>query len=82
MLFLPIHVHGERQVFAGLKEMQFFLQQQRVGAEINVLLPRHQPFDDLVDFRVHQRLTAGDRNHRRAALFHGLEAFFRAQFRF
>ena len=32
MLFLPIHVHRERQVFAGLKKSKFFFEQQRVGA--------------------------------------------------
>src|SRR6266852_8267370 len=40
MLFLPVHVHGEGQVFAGLEKMKLFFQEQRVGAEIDVLLPR------------------------------------------
>ncbi len=62
--------------------MQLFFQEQRVGAEINVLFPRNQPLDDFVDLRVHQRFAAGDRNHRRSAFIHGFEAFFRRQFRF
>ena len=59
--------------------MQLFLEQQGIGAEIDVFLPRDETLDDLIDFRVHQRLAAGNRNHRRAALVHGLETFFRAQ---
>ncbi len=55
MLFLPVHVHGEGQVLAGLEKMKLFFQEQRVGAEIDVLLPRHQALDDLLDLRVHQR---------------------------
>jgi len=70
-------MHRERQIFAGLEKMQLFLQEQRIGTEIDVLFPRDQAFDDLVDLRVHQRLATGNRNHGRAALVHGLEALFR-----
>ena len=59
--------------------MELFFQQQRVRAEIDVLLARHQTFDDLVDLRMHQRLAAGDRNHRRAAFLDRLEALLRRQ---
>ena len=41
MFFLAIHVHGEGQVLARLEEVQLFLQEQRVGAQINVFLPRY-----------------------------------------
>ena len=39
---LAVHVNGERQILAGLEEVQLFLQQQRVGAEIDVFLARDQ----------------------------------------
>ena len=78
VLFFPIHMHGKRQVFTRLEKVQLLFEQQGVGAEINVFLPRDQPFDNLVDFRVHQRLAAGDRYHRRAAFIHRLEALFRS----
>ena len=78
VLALAIHVHGERQVLARREKMDLFFQQQRVGAEVDVLLARDQPVDDLVDLRMHQRLAAGDGDHRRAALFDGLEALLRA----
>ena len=63
----------------GVKRSIFSLQQQRVRAEINVLLPRDQTFDNLVDLGMHQRLAAGNGNHRRAAFVHRLEALFRRE---
>ena len=80
MLFLPIHVNGKRQVLARLEKMEFFLEQEGIGAEIDVLLARDEAFHNLVNFGVHQRLAAGDGYHWRAALFHGFEAFFGRQF--
>ena len=53
VLVLPVQVHAEGQVLARLEEVDLFLQQQRVGAQVDVLLPRHQALDDLVDLRVH-----------------------------
>ncbi len=77
MLFaLAVEVHAEGQVFAGLEEIDFFLQQQGVGAEVNVFLAGDQAFDDLADLRVHQRLAAGDGDHGGAAFVDGAEAFF------
>ena len=82
VFFLPVHVHGKCQVLAGLEKMQLFLQQERIGAEIDVFLARDQALDDLVNLRVHQGLAAGDRNHRCAALVHRFEAIFGTQIRF
>ena len=48
---LPVYVHGESQIFAGLEEVEFFFQQQCVGAEIDVFFPRDEAFDDFVDLR-------------------------------
>ena len=52
----------------GLKSVELLLQQQRVGAQVDELLARDQLAHDLVDLGVDQRLAAGDRDHRRAAL--------------
>ena len=79
VLLLAVHVDAEGEVLARLEQVELFLQQQRVGAEVDVLLPRDQPFDDFVDLRVQQRLAAGDANHRRAALVDRLEALLRRE---
>src|SRR5579871_3148119 len=80
VLALAINVNREGEVFARLEEMELFFEQQRVGAEIDVLFARDEPLDDFVDLGMHQRLAAGDGDHRRAALIYGFEAFFRAKF--
>ena len=74
MLALSVHVNGEGEVLAGLEQVQLFLQQERVGAEINVFLARDQAFDDLSDLRVHERLATGNAHQRNAAFFDCLEA--------
>ena len=48
--------------------MQLLLQQQRVGAERDELLRATMPFTISPISLVDQRLAAGDRHHRRAAL--------------
>ena len=58
----------------GCEEVELLLEQQRVGAEVDVLLARDEPCDDLVDLGMQQRLAAGDAHHRRAALVHGAQA--------
>jgi hypothetical protein len=57
----------------GVKS-ELLLQQQGVGAEIDVFLALHEAGDDLVDFRMQQRLAAGDADHGRAAFLDGVEA--------
>ena len=47
VLALAVHVDGEGQVLAGLEQVELLFQQQRVGAEVDVLLARDQAFDDL-----------------------------------
>ena len=47
-----------------------FGQQDGVRAQIDELLARHDAGDDLRHLLVDQRLAAGDRDHRRAALIH------------
>ena len=80
VLTLAVHVDGKRQVLARLEQIELFLEQQRVGAEIDIFLARHQAFHDLADLRVHQRLAAGNAHHGCAALIHGSEALLRREF--
>src|ERR1700677_1923950 len=68
VLALTIEMDGESQVLTGLKESDLLLEQQSVGAEIDVLLPRHQAFNNLANLRVHQRFAAGNGDHGRTAL--------------
>jgi hypothetical protein len=60
--------------------VQLLFEQQRVCTEVDIFLARDKPIDDLVDLRMHQRLTAGDGHHWRTALIHRFETFFRAKF--
>ncbi len=68
-----VDVDGEREVGRGRELLQLLAHQHRVGAEEDVLLLRHQLADDLVDLRVHQRLAAGDGDHRGARFEHGAD---------
>ena len=71
-----VHMHAECQIFARLEPtcFEFFLQEKRVRAEIDVLLSLDQFLDDLGNLRMQERLAAGNRNHRSATLIHGLHA--------
>ena len=80
VIALAVNVDRKGQIFAGREEIEFFLEQERVGAEVDVLFARDEAFDDFVDLGVHQRFAAGNGDHRRAALVHGFEAFFGGQF--
>ena len=81
VLALPVHVHRERQVLAGLEQVDLFFQQQGVGAQIDIFLARNQSFNNFADLRMQQWLPARDRNRGRAALVHRAEAFFRRELR-
>ncbi len=80
VLTLAVDVDRKREILARRKEVQLLLQQKRVRAHVNVFLARDEPGNDLRHLRVQQRLAAGDRNHRGAALFDCLEALFRREF--
>src|SRR5262249_38250799 len=75
MFALAVHVNRKRQVLAWPEKMEFFLKQQRIRAEVDVLLPGHKARNDFVDLRMHERFSARNRNHGRTALVDGLEAF-------
>ena len=79
MLLEAVEMHGEEQIGRRLEQVQLLLQQQRVGAQRDELLARHDAFDDLADLLVDQRLAAGDRHHRRAAFVDRVEAFLHRQ---
>ena len=79
VLLEAVEMHGEEQIGRRLEQMQLLFQQQRVGAQRDELLARHDALDDLADLLVDQRLAAGDGNHRRAALVDRVEAFLHRQ---
>ena len=65
---VPVEVDREREVPGRAEPVQVLLQEDRVGAEIDVLPAGDDALDDRVDLRVEERLPAGDRDHRRTAL--------------
>src|SRR5262249_6908126 len=76
LLAQAVEMHAEREV-PGRREdpgLQFFLQENGVGAEIDVLVSRDQLHDQTTDVGIHERLAAGNRYHRRAALLDRGEA--------
>ena len=51
------------QIFAGFEEVDFFLEEEGVGAEIDVFFALDEAFDDFFDVGVEQRFAAGDGDH-------------------
>ena len=79
VLLDAVEMHREEQIGRRLELAELLFQQQRVGAERDELLARHDALDDLADVLVDQRLAARDRDHRRAALVDRVEAFLHRQ---
>jgi hypothetical protein len=77
VLAQAVEMHGEEEVGRGLEQVELLLEQQRVGAERDELLARHEAAHDLADLLVDQRLAAGNRHHRRAAFIGRVPAFLR-----
>ena len=74
MFFLePVHVNAEGEVLGRLEEIDLLLEQNRVGTQVDVLLPGDQPLDHLLDLRIHQGLSSGNTHDRRAAFIRGVE---------
>ena len=69
----PVEVHDPREVRRRLEEIHLLLHQDRVRAEEDELLPLDQLLRHHVHFGVHERLTAGNRHHRRAGLVDRVE---------
>ncbi len=58
MFALTVQMHREGEVLGRRKLRQTALEFERVGAQVDVLLARNQPVDDLDDLRMQQRLAA------------------------
>ncbi len=79
MLLDAVEMHREEQIGRRLEQMQLLLQKQRVGAQRDEFLARHDAFDDFADLLVDERLAARNGDHRRAALVDRVEAFLHRQ---
>jgi hypothetical protein len=64
----PVDVDDEGEVGRRLELVQLLGHEQGVGAQEDELLALDELVDDLVDLGVHQRLAAGDGDHRGTAL--------------
>jgi hypothetical protein len=69
-----VEMHREKQVGRRREQVQLLLQEQRVGAQRDELLARHDAGDDLADLLVDQRLAARNGHHRGAAFVDRIEA--------
>src|SRR6476619_4891969 len=69
MLLDAVEVHGEEQVRRGLELVQLLFEQQRIGAERNELLARHDAFEDGPYVLVDQGLAARNGHHWLASFF-------------
>ena len=81
LLAKPVHVDAEAQKLRRLEQPRFqlLLQQNGVGAEVDVLLPFDEGLRQLPDVRVHQRLPPGNAHDRRSALVDGAQALLQRQ---
>ncbi len=66
----PVDVDDEGEVRRRCELRHLLAEQQPVSAQQDKLLAGDELTDDLVELRVHQRFTTGDRDHRCAALLH------------
>src|ERR1700676_1124843 len=71
-LAVAVEMHRPDEVRARLQQVQLFLHQQRVRAQVDELALRNDAVSDRRDFLVQQWLAAGDGDDRRAALIDGL----------
>ena len=72
--FETIHMNAEGEVFGGFKEIELPLEEECVGAKINVLFAGNEAFDDRIDLGMDQRFAARDGDHGGAALVGGVPA--------
>ena len=80
MIFaIAVEMDCPGEIRTGLEQMNLFLEEQGVGAEIHKFLLRHDKRGDLIDVAVQQRLAAGQNHDRGATLIDGIEARFDAQ---
>src|SRR5271166_2785431 len=67
------------EISAGFEQLDFLLQQQSVGAEVNEFLLRRNALDNLVDLPMQQRFAPCYHHHRCTAFVDGPEAFIDAE---
>src|SRR6267378_5302832 len=68
-----------REIRVGLEQVDLFLEEQGVGAEVDKFLFGHDTGGDLINVAVQQRLATGKHHDRGAALLDSLEALIDAQ---
>jgi hypothetical protein len=70
-----MHIQGK----VGMRAHPFqgFLQEQTVGAQIDMLSPQQNSLDKFVHVRIQKRLPAGNCYNRGRALIHGSQTFFK-----
>ena len=66
-LAVAVEMDRERQIPGRREQIELLLQEQRVGAEIDVFAARDDGGDHVADLAVDERFAAGDRDDRRAA---------------
>src|SRR3984893_5925974 len=74
-LAVAVEVHRPDEVRARLEQMEPFLQQQGVRAQVDELAPRNDAGSDRRDLLVQQGLSAGDGDDRLTERDDGLQAF-------
>src|SRR6266446_5721456 len=80
MIFaIAVEIDRPGEIRTGLEQVNLFLEEQGVGAEIDKFLLGHDKRGDLIDVAVQQRLAAGENHDRGATLIDGIEALFDAQ---
>ena len=76
---LSVEVNVDRERPAWFEEIELFLENQCVGAEVDVFPSSDQAFDYFGNLRVEQGFAAGNADHRGAAFFGGLKTLFGGQ---
>jgi hypothetical protein len=66
-----IEMYGEGEIFRGAKAGERFFKLEGVGAEVDEAFAFHQAGDDFIDFRMQERLAAGNGNDGSAAFIGG-----------
>jgi hypothetical protein len=72
-------MHGERKVPGRSEAVEVLLQLDSIGTQIDKLASIRQAIDNLLDLRMKQWLTAGNRDNRRTTLFDRCKALCRRQ---
>ena len=72
-LLVAVEMHRPGEEGARLVLVELLVHQQRIGAEVDEFLAARRCRDDFRQLLVQQRLAAGDRHDRRAALVDGAQ---------